>query len=161
MADTASAQLEPMFDDPTLSAVQKLDGMFRGLAAFKAERKDFVLAVLRVWLSDDNAIVREKSRRLVAERLLPWLTRIVNQGVAEGTFTAASPDLTALVLGSLMLSAQEVAADLWVARQHGDVAFEEVMRVMGAYRDALERILGAPEGSVRIYDEPTMRVWFG
>src|SRR4249920_3724698 len=59
MVDAALAELGPIFNDPQLSAPQKLASFAAGLARFKAQRIDLLLAVIRVWLSDDNAIVRE------------------------------------------------------------------------------------------------------
>src|SRR5690348_4171524 len=69
MADQATDRIEPVLAHPDLSATQKLEGLFQGMSQFKAERKDLVLAILRIWMSDDNAIVREKLRRQVATRL--------------------------------------------------------------------------------------------
>jgi hypothetical protein len=47
---------------PDLSAPQKFDLVFTSVAAYKTARFDLVMAILDVWLSDDNAIVREVPR---------------------------------------------------------------------------------------------------
>src|SRR3979409_2060502 len=62
MVDAATASLEPALADPDRSALDKFDALFSGLASFKAERKDLLVEVMRVWLSDENAIVRDKFR---------------------------------------------------------------------------------------------------
>ncbi|HKA13070.1 MAG TPA: helix-turn-helix domain-containing protein, partial [Candidatus Dormibacteraeota bacterium] len=61
IVEVATAELAPVADDPDRSALQKLEGVFGGLARWKAERKELLLALMRVWLSDENAIMREKS----------------------------------------------------------------------------------------------------
>lgn len=160
MADGALASLEPLLSDPDLPALRKLQGIFLGLARFKAERKDLVLALIGVWLSDDNAIVREKYRRDVVTRLGPPLAAIVRQGQAEGTFTSSSADETARVLISLIQGAGEAATDLWVGRQAGTIPLEMVERFFDGYTEALERILGVPAGTITFADEPTIRMWF-
>jgi AcrR family transcriptional regulator len=58
-ADAAMAGLAPVLADPELLALRKLDSLFAGIARFKAERKELVLAIIKVWSSDGNAIVRE------------------------------------------------------------------------------------------------------
>jgi AcrR family transcriptional regulator len=161
MADGATVVLEPMLADPTLSAVRKLEGLFGELARFKAERKELVLAVMRVWLSDDNAIVREKMRRLVSARLVPWLDRIIRQGIDEGVFSSRHPAEMPRVLASLVQGMSELAGELWVARQLGTITLAEVKRTFDAYLEAFERIVGARPGSLKFLDEPTLEFWFG
>jgi len=161
MADQAAVRVQPVLDDPAVPAVEKLETLFRGMAEFKAERKDLVLGILRIWLSDDNLVVREKLRRIVTVRLVPWLEGIVRQGIDEGAFTTAYPDRLAHVLATLVQGVSELASELWVARQLGTVSLEEVKRTFDAYREAFERIVGVPAGTIRFLDEETVEFWFG
>lgn len=160
MIDGGTATLMPIVDDPNLSALEKLAGLFSGVARWKGERTDLVLAVLRVWLADDNAIVREKFRQGTAARVTPLLARIVAQGQAEGQFEGNSPDDVARVLVSLIQAVNEAGVELYFARQANTVTFEAVELRFGAYREAFERILGLPAGSLPIIDRATMRQWF-
>jgi hypothetical protein len=56
---------------------------------------------------------------------------------------------------------QELAGELFLARQAGTIGFEVVLRTFAAYTEAFERILGVPHGSVALVDEPTLRYWLG
>jgi AcrR family transcriptional regulator len=160
-ADATMASITPILDDPDLPALRKLERALAGIARAKAERKDLVLAVMEVWNSDGNAIVREKLRRMAVNRLGPLLSTVIKQGIDEGMITAASPDETATVLTSLMLGYQQLAADYMIARQAGTVSFEEVQRSIAAFTEAFERILGVPKGSVTLIEESTLHFWFG
>jgi AcrR family transcriptional regulator len=159
-ADEAIASLVPVLRDQDLPAPRKLEAIFAGIARWKAERKELVLAIIEVWNSDGNAIVREKLRRLTERRLLPLLSPVIRQGIDEGAFAADSPEETAMVLVSLMQGFQQQATDLFIARQAGTITFEVVVRAVAANTEAFERILGAPKGSLTITDEPTLRFWF-
>jgi AcrR family transcriptional regulator len=161
IADSGLAAVAPILADPDLPALRKLEKVFAGIARFKAERKELVVAIIEVWKSDGNAIVREKLRRLSATRMLPLFSLVVRQGVDEGTFHVASPDETTKVLLALMQGFQEIAADDFIARQAGTITFEHVQRSVASFTDAFERILGVPKGSVTLTDEPTLRFWFG
>ena len=67
LTDAATGALLPIVDDPDLSATKKLDSFFTGLARWKGERTDLLRGLIDTWLTDDNAIVREKFRqRIVA-----------------------------------------------------------------------------------------------
>jgi AcrR family transcriptional regulator len=159
--DAAMAALAPVLDDPDLPALRKLESVFAGIATWKAERKELVLAIMEVWSSDGNAIVREKLRRMTVSRMVPLLSAVVRQGMDEGVFTAVSPDETATVFVSLMQGFQELAIDHFMARQAGTITFEVVQRSVAVFTEAFERILGIPQGSLTLTDEPTLRLWFG
>lgn len=161
MVEEGLASLAPAVADPDRSALDKFDVVFSGVAAFKADRRELILALLRVWLSDDNALVREKFRRRVVAAMTPLVAAIIRQGVAEGSFTTASPDHAARVFVSLVLGANEAATDLFAAHQDGAVTFEEVERTLAAFGEAFERVLGARPGSLGFADRSAvLRAWF-
>jgi AcrR family transcriptional regulator len=161
-SDEGMATIEPVLEDPTLPALRKLGLAMKGIARFKADQKDLVLAVLEVWNSDANALVRDKVRRLSVAKLMPILSRIVREGIEEGVLRpAADPEQTARVLIYLMLGYQELAGEQFQARHAGTLSFDEVMRTSAAFTAAFERLLGAPEGSVTLSDEATLRFWLG
>jgi len=160
-ADVAIADLAPVLDDPKLSALRKLERLFAGIARRKAEQKELVLAIIEIWNSDGNAIVREKVRRLTVSRMVPLLSAVIKQGIDEGVFRVASPDETATVFVSLMLGFQEIANDYFIARQAGTITFAVVQRSVASFTEAFERILGIPKGSLTLTDESTLHFWFG
>ncbi|HEY7201557.1 MAG TPA: TetR/AcrR family transcriptional regulator [Candidatus Dormibacteraeota bacterium] len=160
MTEAATTSLAPMLDDPELSAVAKLQGFFTGLTQWKEVRREMLLNLIGVWISDENAIVREHFRQNVAARLTPLLAGLVRQGNAEGTFDTGPALPTAGVLVSLILGANETASRLFVARQAGAISFEEVESTIAAFGAAFERILGLPAGSWPIFDPEILHRWF-
>jgi AcrR family transcriptional regulator len=160
-ADGAIARMAPILSDPNLSALEKLERVFAGIAGWKAERKDLVLAIIEVWSSDSNAIVREKLRRMTVRLMTPRFSAVIKQGIDEGVFNVASPDETATVLLSVMLGFQEQATHLFIARQANTIPFELVERTVAGYTAAYERILGIPKGSLTLTDRATLHFWFG
>jgi AcrR family transcriptional regulator len=160
MATTAVAVVGRVVSDPDLSAVAKLHSYFGAIGAFKSERKEFLLALMRVWYSDDNAIVREKLRRQQIRLVTPHLATIVRQGIAEGTFTLADPDEMARVVLSLILDTGDEAGQLWLARMAGEIEFDEVRLRFQTYETALERVLGVAPGSLQLVDDEMLHEWF-
>jgi hypothetical protein len=92
---------------------------------------------------------------------VPWLERIVDQGITEGVFSSRYPDYLARILAALVQGMSDLAAELWMGRQQGTVTFEEVERTFAAYLEAFERIVGVRRGSLTFLDKPTLQVWFG
>ena len=161
MADGIEAAWAELLDRPGRAAHERLHDVFAVTAQWKNARRELVLAVLEGWVSDRNAIVRDKLRALVRRRMRPVLVRIVREGCEEGVFSSADPDATADVIVTLILGGQEEATALFLARQAGDVTFEDVVRHFEAYDEALTRILGFRAGRLSLTDPTTLRLWFG
>jgi AcrR family transcriptional regulator len=160
MVDAATAAVEPLVADPDVPALRKLADLFTGIASWKEQRRELLIEMMRVWLSDENALVREKLRRRTVIRLTPLLAAILRQGQAEGVFSTSSAEQAAGVLVSLVLGLNETAGRLYVARLAGEISFEDVERTIAAYGEAFERILGLPPGSWPAGDPTTIRKWF-
>jgi AcrR family transcriptional regulator len=160
IVEAALEAVTPVVGDPGLSAPEKLERLFSGIAGWKAERRELMLALLQVWYSDDNAIVRDKLRRSTFTSLVPLLSSIIEQGRVEGHFSASSPDDAARAIVSLLQGAQDLAGELFFARQSGEIAFEVVVERMTGHAEALTRVLGARAGSLSLIDEATLRLWF-
>lgn len=161
MVEAGLGAVAPIVDHPDLSAIAKLERYFSGIGRWKTDRKALVLALLQVWVSDENAIVREKFRRGLVGGLTEILARIVKQGMDEGTFSAASANDTAKAMVVLLLGLQEEATDLFIARQRKSIGYDAVVQAFAGYNAIFERILGVPEGSIHLADETVMRAWFG
>src|SRR5262249_13812530 len=95
MVTNALAVASPVVSDPALTATQKLQALFLAVQQWKEVRADLLLGVLEAWTSDENALMREKYRRGVTAALVPLLSQIADQGLAEGTFHATSADSVA------------------------------------------------------------------
>ena len=160
LVDTALLSVGAVVDDERLTAIEKFRGYFRTIASIKSEQMEFLLALLRVWYSDDNAIVREKLRREQVARVTPHVAAIIRQGVAEGTFTLTDPDQMARVVLALILDTGDEAGELFVARQAGEIDFDTVRRRFETYQMALERLLGVTTGELALIDAATLRLWF-
>ena len=163
--ETATSTVAPIAADPRLTALEKLQGIFAGIAQWKSEQPEYqpaaVVEPMRTWFSDENTIVLERMRAAVATRLTPPLVVILREGAADGSFSLTSPEGTASVLTALILGLNEVAVRLFLARRDGTVSFETVTETLAAYYESFERILGVPPTSWPLLDEATVRFWFG
>jgi AcrR family transcriptional regulator len=160
-ADGAMAAMAPVLNDPNLPALEKLERVFASIAGWKAEQRELVLAIIEVWSSDSNAIVREKLRRMTVRLMTPLFSAVIRQGIDEGVFNVASPDETATVLLAVMQGFQDQATHLFIARQANTIPFEVVERTIAGFTQAFERILGVPKGSLTLTDQATLHFWFG
>ncbi len=160
MLEEVERLLLPIVEDPHLPALEKFQYFFSTIASWKTAQKTFILALLRVWYTDDNAIVREKARAGSIKQVMPLLTTIIRQGTAEGVFTPSYPDQVSDVVMSLMQGLNDMLAQLLLSFEAKDCdLLQRVVSAVAAYTDALERVLGAPVGSLCLADTETLEEW--
>jgi AcrR family transcriptional regulator len=161
MVEAGLASVEPIVEDQDLPAAAKLVRVFGDIGQWKTDRRELIAAFLEVWVSDDHAVVREKFRRRLVARFAPILSKIVRQGIEEGTFQVESPDNTALVLMILIQGMQDEALDLYIASQADAVTVDEVAKRFTSFASAFERVLGVEAGSISLVDRSILQAWYG
>jgi AcrR family transcriptional regulator len=160
MTAAGMAVIGPIASDPALSAMDKLQTMFRDAGSWKSQRSDFLIPLIRGWYQPGNAIVRVRAEAAAYEQFRPLMATILRQGVAEGTMTVSSADHAAVILTALFAGSTDAIRRLLLDRLDGRVPYEEVERFIHAYNEAIERILGLPPGSFSLLDDIAMRTWF-
>lgn len=154
--------LLPIVHDPHLPAPEKLQRFFTSLDRLRITLKTAVVDLLRVWYTDDNAIVRQKVDQVIVERRAPLLTEIVRQGIREGVFTTLYPDQAGEVILSLLQGMGNTHAKLLLSLGQGrdeQDCVEGIVATHAAYMDAIERVLGAPPNSLYRADAEAVKVW--
>jgi AcrR family transcriptional regulator len=160
MGEEAVQLLLPIVHDPILPALDKFGRYLATLNRWKVGQKAFFLALLRVWFTDDNAIVRQKLRAIGIREIAPLLTEIIRQGVQEGVMTTTYPDQVGEVLTSLAQDAGETIGALLYSFDPKRDDLQRAERTVAAYTEAFERVLGVPAGSLTLADDQTLKEWF-
>jgi AcrR family transcriptional regulator len=153
----------PVVQDPNLSAIEKLERYFDTSFRWKTSQKTFMLELLRVWLADENAIVRQKMFSTSVKQVTPPLAEIIRQGVKEGVFTTAYPDQISHAIIYILQGLSDTIVDLFISNETNPDPQRIENRVTAythALSDAMERVLGAPSGSLKLIDPDTLKEWF-
>jgi len=165
MGDEAEATFLPILDDPALPALEKLCSYFSAAVQWKAAQKDYMLAILRIWYSDENSITRQKVFAKMLQRVAPSFTRVIQQGVQEGTLSTSFPEQATEISLYLILGLGDKFGEIILGHEAGTIhlSAKERFRIMqeavAGYTDALERVLGASTGSIHLMDVDSIRVW--
>ncbi len=150
----------PIINDPNLPALDKLHRFFDTSARWKTARKDYILSLTRVWYADDNALVRQKEQANLIRWATPLIAGIVRQGVQEGMFNTAFPDQIGELLLYLLYHMGDAMVDLIFSSETKEIELAYAEKLVASYNDALERVLGAPAGSLNLMDTETLTEWF-
>jgi len=152
--------LTPIVHDPQLPALEKLQRFFDTAVRWKTARKTFMIELLHIWYADHNAIVRQKMLAMWSKYSLPLLTAIFQQGIREGVLNIRFPDQVGAVLLPLIHGIGDAFAELLLVREPQGDELQRAERLIAAYNDALERVLGAPAGSLQLMDSEALKEWF-
>ena len=158
MGDEAEATFFPLLDDPALPALEKLCRYFSTAIQWKTAQKDYMLALLRIWYSDENAITRQKVFAKMLSVWLPSFTRVIQQGVREGTLSTSFPEQATEISLYLILGLGDKFGEIILGHKAGiiNLSAEERLCIMqkavAGYTDAMERVLGASAGSIQLMD---------
>jgi AcrR family transcriptional regulator len=167
--DEMERLLLPIVRDPELPALAKLQRFFAAGVQWKTARKDYLFDLARVIYTDENVLYRQRMRARSIAMCAPMLGAIIRQGIQEGVMNTAYPDLAGEMVMALLVDMGESMMPKVVAsvrRHNGSVALShevatQIGRICAAYADGLERILGAPSGSVTLVNAETLREWEG
>lgn len=159
MIDQTIEMVEPVVSNEDLDALQKFHLFFRTIENWKLENKTFFKSILQIFYSDSNALLRQKLMAASMSAINPSLARIVRQGVDEGVFDTPFPDE---IGATLYIVSQSLSVDLahFMLSDNGREELRTLERRIEVSQYALERILGAREGSIHIFDMDRLRQWF-
>ena len=159
MLQQAEAIVLPIADDPHLTALEKIQRYFDTVARWKTDRIDLMLALLRVWYTDDNILVRQKVTAQGLGVIMPPLTKIIRQGVEEGALATAYPDRVCEVIFSMMLAMSDKMAEILLAPATPKSILPQLESTLEVYTDAIEQVLGVSSGSLCLIDRKTLKKW--
>lgn len=165
MMSEAEKFMVPITQDSDLAALEKLERFFSSVARWKSAQRSFLTEILKVWYTDNNAIVRQKLAQAGGRWMAPFMAEIIQQGISEGVMDPGSNGNAAHVVVAMMMSLGEsIALDILKlddddGSEKRAACLQQIESMVLAYRSGIERVLGAPEGSVTLFDLGILREW--
>src|SRR5262245_11947652 len=159
MMDDVEKLLTDIAYDPDLPALDKLNRYFSQTAVWKTERKAILGPIMRVWYSDENTVVRHRLIKHAIVRLGGLFAHIVRQGVREGVMDTPYPEEIVQFIYSSTENMGESMVALLLAPEPMPDRVERLEHTFGFYADALERLVGAPHGSLPLVDMDLIKQW--
>lgn len=150
IGESAMPQLTKIVDDPDRGALEKLHAYFDASSTWKSEHVTSVTTLIKLWHDENNALLRQKMTQGSMRTTAPILEAIIRQGCEEGVFDTEFPHEAAGMLAAMELHLADafieaIAAD---GSTGTDISGPRTRRVIAAYLQAFERIIGAVPGSL-------------
>src|SRR5215472_6483643 len=151
---TMIAAARDILEDEKLDALTRLNRFMARGGEWKREAAPMLGAIYASVFKPENAVLYQRMVNAAIVAITPALTGIIEQGKREGAFDVADSQIVAEILIHLSNARQAVMADAMQATAEGDVdhAVEVLEKRLGVEQRIIDRILGVPEGSVRLYE---------
>jgi len=161
MAKEAEQAILPVVQNPDLSALQKLQGYFDSSASWKTMQKEMIISLLRMWYTDENALIRQKLTSGSIKQIALLLAPVIRQGIQENVFTTRFPEQVAVIVAGVALSFSDTIIELMLSPNPDQATFQKSEIILDAYVDTIERIVGAPSGSLKVFEPDAFKEWWG
>lgn len=149
--DTVLKAATNLVGRPDLSALEKLNEHIRVTNSRKSQYAGEIASILlEIYGNHKNLLLEDRIFRLGQERLRPLIESVIEQGVAEGSFSAPYPKETAeLYLHLFMFYQRQAAQTFKEAIEHRDFQPIAVLKRRYAFvQDLLEHALGVEPGTL-------------
>jgi AcrR family transcriptional regulator len=150
LSQDAVARVRDILDDPSLTALERLNGFLARSRSTKLADAPKFRAAFDVVFRPENLLLYHRINAASIAVMRPVLTGIIAQGKAEGAFTVPDPEATAEIILHLGASTYDAVARTITAigTEEEDAAIEALDRRLQFQGIAIDRILGLPDGSL-------------
>ena len=146
--DRLNAELYGMRRSP----IDRLNLLLGMANLFQTEETRFAALMLKLCYVEKDAAMRDHHRRILLDRLAPYLADVIEEGVRDGSFHLRHPIEVGRLLLMLALDADEEACAMLAKEPDNPDVMLRMLELLNAWREAAEDLLGAPFGSVRLFD---------
>jgi len=146
--DEIAMEIESIPSMESFSPIEKLNLFMKTIGNWKLAHLDIIKETADIIYRDENVIIRHKMNKRVAKSFSPVLAEIISQGLEDQVFDVEYPSDTAEMIIRFINAISEMQAAPFKRLGEDPLALELILRRARLLTVAIERILGAPGGSV-------------
>lgn len=135
-----------------LNPVQKLNLLLGALNLFNREDPAYAALVLRVSYLEGDVHFHDQLRVFKLESLRPMVDEALREGMEEGSFFTRNPAQLGRLLLMLGCDANDEICRILTSQFDNPDCVIEIMDLLDAYRESVERLCGARFGSILLFD---------
>ena len=145
------AEIKKIANRDDLDAISKLNRSFSVAANIKLDNIELIKTLLKAFYDDKNFYFRYKLYQKNIDIIAPVFFNIIQQGIKEGAFHTPYPLEASRMIFQLAGTLTEKIPKLIIEVNEKLENYKKLEREYGNYQLAIERILGAPEGSINFF----------
>ena len=153
MGEKILEEVKKIADRKDLDAIDKLNEAYAVTRSVKLENIELLKVLIKVLYNDRNLFFRYKIFLKFTELITPEFTKIIRQGVNEKLFNTPYPEEAARLIFEIANTFSGKIPNLIIDLDENPENLEKVEREFKVYENAIERIIGAKEGTFNIIDQ--------
>ena len=153
MGEKILEEVKKIADREDLDAVAKLNKAYAVTGNIKLENIELLKVLIEVLYNDRNLFFRYKIFLKFTELITPEFTKIIRQGVNEKLFNTPYPEEAARLIFEIANTFSGQIPTLIIDLDENPENLKKVEREFKVYENAIERIIGAKEGTFNIIDQ--------
>jgi AcrR family transcriptional regulator len=146
------AKIKEIVNRDDMDAIIKLNEFFAEAAVIKLENIKLIKTLLKVLCDDRNVYFRYKIYQKNTDIIAPEFLKIILQGIREETFNTPYPLESSRMIFELANNLTERIAKLILEFDEKPENFQKLQKEYNNYQLAIERILGAKEGTINFFN---------
>ena len=141
---------------PGVGPTDKLNLLLGLTNLFENEDAHFAALMLKIYCRDMDAAIRDHRRRVLLDHLTDPLTEVVGEGIESGILHTRHPLEAGRLALMLACDVNDEACRILAAGPENPDRIIRMIEMLNACRESVELIVGAPYGSVSIFDPSRM-----
>lgn len=161
MVEELHAHILVITEDPSLEPIEKWKRAIIASSDYKIGRRNEMLELLKANKTINNYQLRERYRQLSRDKISQLFVDIIKEGIQAGLFHTDYPEESAKIVMAIGKSISDDLKDIlmYPEKYHDGVGLAR--NKFNAVQVAMERVLDAPQGSLKIVTDEMLRDWFG
>lgn len=150
-------EVKKIVEKDDLNAIDKLNQAYAVAGSVKLENIELLKVLLKAFYNDRNLFFRHKMFMSSMEILAPEFSKIIRQGVNEKVFNTPFPDEAARLIFEIANTFSGKIPQLIMDLDKNPENLNKVEKEYRVYENAIERIVGAEEGTVEIVNRNVLK----
>jgi len=159
MGEKILEEVKKIADREDLDAVAKLNKAYAVTGNIKLENIELLKVLIEVLYNDRNLFFRYKIFLKFTELITPEFTKIIRQGVNEKLFNTPYPEEAARLIFEIANTFSGQIPTLIIDLDENPENLKKVEREFKVYENAIERIIGAKEGTFNIVNRNILKIF--
>ena len=140
-----------------LDAITKLNKTFAVIGSIKLENIALIKTLQKAFYDDKNFFFRYKVYQNSTDIMSPEFAKIIRQGLKENVFKTPYPDEASRIFFELSFILSEKIPKMILEINRFPENVEKIKKELENYQFAIERIIGAKEGNIRIFNQTLLK----
>ena len=150
-------KIKKIVEKDDLNAIDKLNQAYAVAGSVKLENIELLKVLLKAFYNDRNLFFRHKMFMSSMETLAPEFSKIIRQGVNEKVFNTPFPDEAARLIFEIANTFSGKIPQLIMDLDKNPENLNKVEKEYRVYENAIERIIGAEEGTIEIVNRNILK----